>query len=138
MIYCGSFNKTLFAGLRVGFMLVPQALRERLLATLQNTGRSVGVIEQVALADYIASGAFLRYLRAARQAYQERRDLLLQILAREAPGCYRITGQQAGLHLLLQLPAGSDERVFANAPPRLASTCRAWPSIVRDPVGQRP
>lgn len=112
VIYCGSFNKTLFAGLRVGFMLVPQTLRERLLATLQNTGRSVGVIEQVALADYIASGAFLRYLRAARQAYQERRDLLLQILAREAPGCYRITGQQAGLHLLLQLPAGSDEARF--------------------------
>ena len=47
------------------------------------------MIEQLALADYIASGAFLRNLRAARQAYQERRDLLLAILAREAPGCYR-------------------------------------------------
>ncbi len=112
VIYCGSFNKTLFAGLRVGFMLVPEALRARLLATLQNTGRSVGVIEQLALADYIASGAFLRNLRAARQAYQERRDLLLSILAREAPGCYRISGQQAGLHLLLELPPGSDERRF--------------------------
>ncbi|AZC18980.1 PLP-dependent aminotransferase family protein [Pseudomonas sp. CMR5c] len=109
VIYCGSFNKTLFAGLRVGFMLVPDALRERLLATLQSTGRSVGVIEQLALADYIASGAFLRYLRAARQAYQERRDLLLAILAREAPGCYSISGQQAGLHLLLHLPPGGDE-----------------------------
>lgn len=112
VIYCGSFNKTLFAGLRVGFMLVPEALRARLLATLQNTGRSVGVIEQLALADYIASGAFLRCLRAARQAYQERRDLLLAILAREAPGCYRISGQQAGLHLLLELPPGSDEAGF--------------------------
>lgn len=112
VIYCGSFNKTLFAGLRVGFMLLPASLRPRLLATLQNTGRSVGVIEQLALADYIASGAFLRNLRAARQAYQERRDLLLAILAREAPGCYRISGQQAGLHLLLELPPGSDERRF--------------------------
>lgn len=112
VIYCGSFNKTLFAGLRVGFMLLPESLRPRLLATLQSTGRSVGVIEQLALADYIASGAFLRNLRAARQAYQERRDLLLAILAREAPGCYRISGQQAGLHLLLELPPGSDETRF--------------------------
>ncbi|RXU67571.1 GntR family transcriptional regulator [Pseudomonas protegens] len=112
VIYCGSFNKTLFAGLRVGFMLLPDSLRPRLLATLQSTGRSVGVIEQMALADYIASGAFLRNLRAARQAYQERRDLLLAILAREAPGCYRISGQQAGLHLLLELPSGSDETRF--------------------------
>lgn len=115
VIYCGSFNKTLFAGLRVGFMLVPEALRPRLLATLQSTGRSVGVIEQVALADYIASGAFLRYLRAARQAYQERRDQLLAILQREAPGCYTVSGQQAGLHLLLELPPGSDEARFCQA-----------------------
>ena len=112
VIYCGSFNKTLFAGLRVGFMLLPERLRPRLLATLQDTGRSVGVIEQLALADYIASGAFLRNLRAARQAYQERRDLLLAILASEAPGCYSISGQQAGLHLLLTLPPGSDEARF--------------------------
>lgn len=112
VIYCGSFNKTLFAGLRVGFMLLPERLRPRLLATLQDTGRSVGVIEQLALADYIASGAFLRNLRAARQAYQERRDLLLAILASQAPGCYSISGQQAGLHLLLTLPPGSDEARF--------------------------
>lgn len=112
VIYCGSFNKTLFAGLRVGFMLLPERLRPRLLTTLQDTGRSVGVIEQLALADYIASGAFLRNLRAARQAYQERRDLLLAILASQAPGCYSISGQQAGLHLLLTLPPGSDEARF--------------------------
>ncbi|MGE8415584.1 MAG: PLP-dependent aminotransferase family protein [Pseudomonas sp.] len=112
VIYCGSFNKTLFAGLRVGFMLVPEVLRGRLLATLQSTGRSVGIIEQLALADYIASGAFLRYLRAARQAYQERRDVLLAILAREAPGCYSVSGQQAGLHVLLRLPPGTDEAGF--------------------------
>ncbi|WP_347929229.1 PLP-dependent aminotransferase family protein [Pseudomonas helvetica] len=112
VIYCGSFNKTLFAGLRVGFMLVPGALRNRLLATLQTTGRSVGVTEQAALAEYMRSGAFVRYLRSARQAYQERRDALLACLAEQASGGYSVSGQHAGLHFVLELLAGSDESDF--------------------------
>lgn len=112
VIYCGSFNKTLFAGLRVGFMLVPGALRSRLSSTLWTTGRSVGVTEQAALAEYMRSGAFVRHLRSARQAYQERRDTLLACLAEQAPGCYAISGQHAGLHFVLELLPGSDEVEF--------------------------
>ncbi|MNH01581.1 HTH-type transcriptional regulatory protein GabR [compost metagenome] len=112
VIYCGSFNKTLFAGLRVGFMLVPASLREPLLATLQGTGGAVGVTEQLGLAEYMANGSFVRYLRQARQAYQQRRDLLLECLAKQAPGCFAVTGQQAGLHFVLWLPEGTDEQDF--------------------------
>lgn len=112
VIYCGSFNKTLFAGLRVGFMLVPAALRSQLLSTLQTTGRSVGITEQAALTEYIKSGAFVRHLRSARQAYQERRDALIACLAEHAPGRYSISGQHAGLHFVLGLPEGVDEADF--------------------------
>ncbi|QBF26386.1 PLP-dependent aminotransferase family protein [Pseudomonas tructae] len=112
VIYCGSFNKTLFAGLRVGFMLVPANLRGQLLATLQGTGGAVGITEQLGLAEYLANGSFVRYLRQARQAYQQRRDLLLQCLAEQAPGRFTVTGQQAGLHFVLWLPAGSNEQAF--------------------------
>ncbi|QPG62445.1 PLP-dependent aminotransferase family protein [Pseudomonas sp. BIGb0427] len=112
VIYCGSFNKTLFAGLRVGFMLVPASLRAPLLSTLQGTGGAVGVTEQLGLAEYLANGSFVRYLRQARQAYQQRRDLLLACLAEHAPGRYEVSGQQAGLHFVLWLPAGADEQDF--------------------------
>ncbi|MBF4207211.1 MULTISPECIES: PLP-dependent aminotransferase family protein [Pseudomonas] len=112
VIYCGSFNKTLFAGLRVGFMLVPASLREPLLATLQGTGGAVGVTEQLGLAEYMANGSFVRYLRQARQAYQQRRDLLLECLAEQAPSGYEVSGQQAGLHFVLWLPEGTDEQDF--------------------------
>jgi len=112
VIYCGSFNKTLFVGLRVGFMLVPAALRGQLLTTLQTTGRSVGVTEQATLSEFIRNGAFVRHLRAARQAYQQRRDVLLECLAEHAPGCYTVSGQHAGLHFVLGLPEGTDETRF--------------------------
>lgn len=112
VIYCGSFNKTLFAGLRIGFMVLPPGVRPLLLRTLQLTGRSVGMTEQLALADWMAEGAFVRHLRQARLAYKERRDLLLACLEQQAPDRYRISGQQAGFHCVLWLPPGSDEAVF--------------------------
>lgn len=112
VIYCGSFNKTLFAGLRLGFMVLPPGLRPLLLRTLQLTGRSVGMTDQLALAAWMEESAFVRHLRQARLAYKERRDLLLACLEQLAPGRYSISGQQAGFHFVLWLPPGSDEAAF--------------------------
>ena len=108
VIYCGSFNKNLFPGLRVGFMVVPKALRPALLRTLQLTGHSVGASDQLGLLEFLGSGAFVRHLRASRQAYQARRDVLLECLG---PHC-TISGQQAGLHFVLWLPTGVEEGEF--------------------------
>lgn len=107
VIYCGSFNKNLFPGLRVGFMVVPKVLRRSLLRTLQLTGHSVGATDQLGLMEFLRSGAFVRHLRASRQAYQARRDGLLACLA----GC-TVSGQQAGLHFVLWLPPGVEEGTF--------------------------
>ncbi|MGY2195251.1 MocR-like pyridoxine biosynthesis transcription factor PdxR [Pseudomonas pergaminensis] len=110
VIYCGSFNKNLFPGLRVGFMVVPKALRRGLLRTLQLTGHSVGATDQLGLVEFLRSGAFVRHLRASRQAYQARRDALLECLG----GRCAVSGQQAGLHFVLWLPAGVEEGDFCN------------------------
>ena len=53
------------------------------------------------------SGAYDRHLRASRQRFRARRAALTRALARELPG-YRVRGGQAGLDLLLDLPAGTD------------------------------
>lgn len=110
VIYCGSFNKNLFPGLRVGFMVVPKALRRPLLRTLQLTGHSVGATDQSGLTEFLRSGAFVRHLRASRQAYQARRDTLLDCLG----GHCTVSGQQAGLHFVLWLPAGVAEDDFCS------------------------
>ncbi|CRM78673.1 PLP-dependent aminotransferase family protein [Pseudomonas sp. 58 R 3] len=110
VIYCGSFNKNLFPGLRVGFMVVPRALRPGLLRTSQLTGHSVGATDQLGLVEFLGSGAFVRHLRASRQAYQARRDALLACLPQ---GC-TLSGQQAGLHFVLWLPTGVGEADFCS------------------------
>jgi GntR family transcriptional regulator/MocR family aminotransferase len=114
VIYCGSFNKSLFAGLRVGFALVPPPLKENLVALWQTTGRSVGATEQMALASWLRDGAFIRHLRSARRAYQERRDTILAVLEASLPGSYSVSGQHAGFHFVLWLPDGTDETAFCS------------------------
>ncbi|MGB3126130.1 MAG: PLP-dependent aminotransferase family protein [Pseudomonas sp.] len=121
VIYCGSFNKNLFPGLRVGFMVVPKALRPALLRTLQTTGHSVGATDQLGLVEFLGSGAFVRHLRASRQAYQARRDALLACLPE---GC-AVSGQQAGLHFVLWLPAGVEEGDFCTRAAAVGLTLQA-------------
>jgi len=132
VIYCGSFNKTLFAGLRVGFAVVPPRLKEELSALWQSTGRSVGITEQLALAAWLADGQFVRHLRSARRAYQERRDAILGVLAAHAPGRYTVSGHQAGFHFVLWLPEGSDEAAFCARAAAIGLQLQGMRSLCRD------
>ncbi|KFG98918.1 GntR family transcriptional regulator [Burkholderia paludis] len=112
VIYCGSFNKTLFSGLRIGFMVVPAELRPALSAVWHATARTVAAAPQLALARFIAHGDFAKHLRAARHAYRQRRDLVLDQLAKHAGGRYTVSGEHAGFHFVLWLPPGTDEATY--------------------------
>ncbi|RQS36411.1 PLP-dependent aminotransferase family protein [Burkholderia sp. Bp8992] len=112
VIYCGSFNKTLFSGLRIGFMVVPKTLRPALSAVWHATARAVGVAPQLALARFIADGDFAKHLRAARHAYRQRRDIVLDQLAKHAGGRYTVSGEHAGFHFVLWLPPGMDAAAY--------------------------
>ncbi|WP_431822716.1 PLP-dependent aminotransferase family protein [Burkholderia sp. F1] len=112
VIYCGSFNKTLFSGLRVGFMVVPAELRPALSAVWRVTGRAVSVTPQLALARFIGSGDFAKHLRASRHAYRHRRDLVLEQLAKHGNGQYTVSGEHAGFHFVLWLPPGMDDASY--------------------------
>lgn len=112
VVYCGSFNQALFSNLRLGYLLAPPELHSRILALWDTVGRSVGVSEQLGLAEFMRGPAFLRHLRRARQAYQTLRDIVVDTLNVEAPGRYRISGEHAGFHLILWLSPDQDEQVL--------------------------
>jgi GntR family transcriptional regulator/MocR family aminotransferase len=109
VVYCGSFNQALFSNLRLGYLVAPPELHSRILALWHTVGRSVGVSEQLGLAEFMRGPAFLRHLRRARQEYQTLRDIVLATLKAQAPGRYRISGEHAGFHLILWLAPDQDE-----------------------------
>lgn len=75
---------------------------------------SSSALDQLTLAEFIASGAYDRHVRAMRLRYRHRRDQLVAALAERAPGV-RVSGMVAGLHAVLELPAGSEASVLRAA-----------------------
>jgi GntR family transcriptional regulator / MocR family aminotransferase len=115
VVYAGTASKTLAPGLRLAWLVVPPALVEPLVAVRMLAERHTGVIEQLALAELIRSGAYDRHVRRARLAYRRRRDRLVAELRRRAPQA-RVSGIAAGLHALVDLPPGlSEDHVVARA-----------------------
>jgi GntR family transcriptional regulator/MocR family aminotransferase len=106
VIYLGTFSKTLFPGLRIGFVVVPAALMERVVAARAVSDRFPSPLMGGALAEVMASGEFAAHLRRMRTQYRAVRDMVAGTLARESGGRLGIALPDHGLHLLATLPAG--------------------------------
>ena len=130
VVYAGTASKSLAPGLRLGWLAVPDRLVGEITEIKRATSRLSSSLDQLTLAEFITSGGYDRQVRRARLAYRKRRDRLVSELQRQVPGV-AVSGIAAGLHVLVQLPAGvSEEDVIAGAAARglalegLAS-CRA-------------
>jgi GntR family transcriptional regulator/MocR family aminotransferase len=101
VIYIGSFSKTLFPSLRIGFLVVPSALVDAFAAARAVIDRQSPTVDQAVLAEFIDQGHFLRHLRRMRALYAERQDALLRGI-RDGPLVEHIdTGpSDAGMHLV--------------------------------------
>jgi GntR family transcriptional regulator/MocR family aminotransferase len=106
--YAGSVSKTLAPGLRLGWMVAPERLAEGVVAAKAADDLGTPVVEQLALADFLERGELDRHLRRTRAVYRGRRDALVTALADRLPECLP-AGVAAGLHLVVHLPAGTDE-----------------------------
>jgi len=113
VIYIGTFSKTLFPSLRLGYLVVPPALLEGFLATRNFIDTHLPLLEQLALADFMAEGHFARHLRKMRARYLERRDTLIEALTRELGELLEIDTPEAGMHLVAWLPLGVSARTVA-------------------------
>jgi GntR family transcriptional regulator / MocR family aminotransferase len=106
VVFAGSASKTLAPGLRLGWLVVPEALRGPLLEVVADFAAVLPVTEQLALADLIGRGGYDRHIRRMRLIYRRRRAELAQVVNRP------LEGVAAGLHALLPVESAEQEKVL--------------------------
>jgi GntR family transcriptional regulator/MocR family aminotransferase len=103
VIYVGTFSKILFPALRLAYLVLPRPLVRAFTAAKWMTDRYTALLGQEALADFITSGHFERYLRRVRAGNAARRHALVEALARHLGKAVEIAGGNAGVHLIAWL-----------------------------------
>lgn len=139
VIYVGTFSKTLSPTLRLGYAVVPAALRRAFGEAKRLTDRHTSLPEQEALAGLLSSGAYERHVRGIRRRNAERRAVLLAALAEHLGPAVTIVGAQAGLHVVAWFDGIAATRESALVDAARAAGIGLYPvSPLYDPDAPRP
>ncbi|MBA3940293.1 MAG: GntR family transcriptional regulator [Sphingopyxis sp.] len=114
VIHIGTFSKTISPTLGLGFVVAPLALAARFGQVAGYLNPAPNVTTQLALADFLGDGHFLRHLRHMKELYRQRRD---DLHARIDPAI--AVDSFAGLTVIAHLPKGSDDVALARRAPEL-------------------
>jgi GntR family transcriptional regulator/MocR family aminotransferase len=102
VIYVGTFSKVLYPALRIGYLVVPEALVPIFRRAKWLNDRQSPMLEQYALADFIKAGYLERHIRKMRRLYDRRRRVLVESLRKEFGHNVEIRGENAGMHVLIR------------------------------------
>lgn len=112
-IYIGTFSKVFSVSLRLGYLIMPQALISGFAHTLSKFGVKAALPCQRALANFIDNGDFYRHIRRVRRIYADRRRILLDQLQHRVSPYISLQDHQAGMQVTVKLAAGLDDREIA-------------------------
>lgn len=114
IVYAGTASKTLAPALRLGWLVVPARLLDRVSKEQGLADFGGPRIEQHAFADFLSRGELDRHLRRMRMRYRARRDALVEAMREMLPEV-ELCGIAAGLHAAVRLPTGYDETAIRDA-----------------------
>ena len=118
-LYLGTFSKSLGAGLRLGYMVVPEPLAAAMRSAKALLNNGSAWLDQAALAEMMRHGSYTAHLARVRLRYKESRDALILALRRQFGGA-EISGAASGLHLFWRLPPGVPDAPILEAVARRA------------------
>ncbi len=109
VIYAGSFSKTLYPGLRLGYAVAPTSVAQALASGLADLFREGQLMTQAVMAEFLREGFVSSHMRRMRSLYAARRDRLIVAVQAHYGSRFKVVGDKAGLHLVLALPDHVDD-----------------------------
>lgn len=111
VIYLGSFSKTIASGVRIGWAVVPEVLREKLVLAAESATLCPSHFTQFAVMAYLENHDWRGQIKTFRSIYQERRDAMIKAMQNHMPAGVSWTVPDGGFYSWLTLPEGlnSDE-----------------------------
>ncbi|XSC48556.1 PLP-dependent aminotransferase family protein [Bradyrhizobium sp. RDT10] len=113
IFYLGTFSKSTYADIRIGYLVVPEALIDVFEIAQRHMGMLTSMTMQEALADFIGSGAYLGHIRRVTRLYKSRRDRMLQALAAEAGDRLSVEAPAGGMQLLARCRGPANDRQWS-------------------------
>lgn len=108
VIYIGTFSKSIAPAIRMSYLVLPRPVLELYRQRCGFISSTVSRVDQLILQKFIEEGYYERHLNKTRALYRSRHDTLLAALKDWEPGI-RISGENAGVHLLLHFKDGRGE-----------------------------
>ena len=109
VLYLGSFSKTFAPGYRVGWVVAPHAVREKLVLASESAILCPSNASQLAISAYLSTCDWRGQIKTYRELYRERRDAMVGALAEHLPEC-RWTVPDGGFYTWVELPEGLDAK----------------------------
>lgn len=106
VLYLGSFSKSLFSGLRLAYLVVPEDLVASFQAVRQAAGGPPPILEQSVLARFLSEGHYDRHLRRMRRTYAQRQSALVKAARTDLEGLVELDADETGMHLVAWLRHG--------------------------------
>lgn len=124
VIYIGTFSKSIAPSFRISYMVLPEALLKAYLEIADAISSPVSSLEQKMIGAFISDGVFEKHVNKMRKVYKGKRIVLLNAL-KELGNRVKMTGENAGHHLLVQLDNGlTEQAMYSRA---LAQGVRVYP-----------
>lgn len=118
VIYVGTFSKSLFPALRLGFVVTPSSLVDVFDRLAGATSQGVPTNQQAVVASFIEEGHFAAHIRRMRKIYEERHDLLIEASSQHLAGLMEVQPAESGIQTIGHLAAGLNEIEVSEAAAR--------------------
>ena len=109
VIYLGTFSKSIAPAIRMSYMVLPEKLQKRYEREYSFVNSTVSKVDQMIVQRFIEEGYYERHLNKTRAMYKGRHDTLIEELKPLLGKC-KISGEHAGVHLLLTFEDGYSEQ----------------------------